>query len=227
VVVAMLGPAVGHDGGMPTPPSSRSVKIGEDERTGWSSDRPRGEGRPPRPADVSVNNRVLAPADRLRYSPGSLLMIVSASPPERDSFAKRVIEDRASLLSLQKVRGLLAGKLPDEQIDARAGELLDAAVLKRLGANETVVVVAEGLDPEERERFVRMAAPLKRPRHLILLEAARDQVQEEDRAALNELRRALDAGELGSEGFHTALRLGGGAVGELKRILFRPAPRDD
>jgi predicted kinase len=212
---------------MSTPPSSRSVKIGDDERTGWSSDRPRGEGRPPRPPDVSVNNRVLAPADRLRYSPGSLLMIVSASPVERDRFAQRVIEDRASLLSLGKVRGLLAGKLPEDQIDAKAGELLDAAVTKRIAANETVVVVAEGLEPEERERYVRIAAQSKRPRHLILLEAGRDQVQEEDRGALNELRRALDAGELGGEGFHTALRLGGGSVSELKRILFRPAPRDD
>ncbi len=212
---------------MPTPPSSRSVKIGDDERTGWSSDRPRGEGRPPRPADVSVNNRVLAPADRLRYSPGSLLMIVCAVPSERDRFATRVIEDRASLLSLDKVRGLLAGKLPEEQIEARAEELLTAAVLKRLGANETVVIAAEGLDPAERERFVRMAAQFKRPRHLILLEAGREQVQEEDRVPLNELRRALDAGELGGEGFHTALRLGGGSIGELKRILFRPAPRDD
>ena len=45
--------------------------------------------------------------------------------------------------------------------------------------------------------------------------------------ALNELRRALDAGELGNEGFQTALRLGGGSIGELKRIVFRPPPRDD
>jgi hypothetical protein len=52
-------------------------------------------------------------------------------------------------------------------------------------------------------------------------------VQEEDRPALNELRRRLDAGELGQEGFQTALRLGGGSVRELKRLVFRPAPRDD
>jgi len=35
------------------------------------------------------------------------------------------------------------------------------------------------------------------------------------------------AGELGEEGFQTALRLGGGSVNELKRILFRPPPKDD
>ena len=50
---------------------------------------------------------------------------------------------------------------------------------------------------------------------------------EDDRGDLNELRRRLDAGELGAEGFDTALRLGGATISELKRIVFRPAPRDD
>jgi hypothetical protein len=170
---------------------------------------------------------VLAPADRLRYSPGSLLIVASASSQERDRFLDRLIEDRASLLSLDKVRGLLAGRVPEQEIQARAEELLVAAVSKRLENRETVVLAADSLDPGEREPFVRMAAALKRPRHLILLEIARDQVQEEDLAALNELRRALDAGELGGEGFQTALRLGGGSASEVKRIVFRPPPRED
>ena len=212
---------------MATRPPARSVKISADERTGWSSDRPRRDGAPPRPADLTVHCRVLAPADRLRYSPGSLLIVVSASSQERDRFLDRLIEDRASLLSLDKVRGLLAGRVPEQEIQARAEELLVAAVSKRLESRETVVLAAESLDPGEREPFVRMAASLKRPRHLILLEIARDQVQEEDLAALNELRRALDAGELGGEGFQTALRLGGGSASEVKRIVFRPPPRED
>ena len=170
---------------------------------------------------------MLSPADRLRYSPGSLLIVVSASVPERDGFVERLIEDRASLLSLDKVRGLLAGRVAEDQVEARAEELLRAAVLKRLENRETVVLAADSLDPAERELFVRMAATLKRPRHLILLETARDQVPEEDLAALNELRRALDAGELGAEGFQTVLRLGGGSASEVKRILFRPPPRDE
>ena len=205
----------------------RSVKISDDERGGWSSDRPRRGGAPPRPPDLSVRCRVLSPSDRLRYSPGSLLVVVSGSRADRDAFVERVIEERGAVLSLDKVRGLLAGRVPDEDVEARATELLDAAILKRLEANETVVVPADGLDPAERERYVRMAAGLKRPRHLVLLETARDQVSEEDRAPLNELRRALDAGEVGSEGFQTALRLGGGAISELKRIVFRPEPRED
>jgi hypothetical protein len=125
------------------------------------------------------------------------------------------------------VRTLLAGRVPDEEIETRARELLDAAIVKRLGERQTIVLTLESLDPAERERYVRLAHASKRPRHLILLEVARDQVPEEDRARLNELRKALDSGEVGQEGFQTALRLGGGATGELKRIVFQPPPRED
>ncbi len=72
-----------------------------------------------------------------------------------------------------------------------------------------------------------MAAGFKRPRHLILLDAGRDGVDEDDLAALNELRRRLDSGELGQEGFQTALRLGGASLSELKRIVFQHPPRDE
>jgi predicted kinase len=212
---------------MPTKPPTRSVKISEDERRGWSSDRPRRDGAAPRPASVSVRCRVLSPSDHVRYSPGSLLLIVSPSSPERDRFARGLINNRASLLSLDKVRALLAGRVAEEEIAGRSVEILDAAVLKRLEANETVVLVAEGLGADERERYVRMAARFKRPRHLILLDTSRDGVDEDDRAALNELRRRLDAGELGAEGFHTVLRLGGESLSELKRITFQHPPRDE
>jgi hypothetical protein len=204
----------------------RSVKIGADERTGWSSERPRRAG-PDRPPNIAVRCRVLRPAEELRYSPGSLLLIASASEEDREALAERVIEQKGALLSTAKVRELLAGRVPDEEMDARATELLDAAVAKRLGANESTVVVASGLDPDERERLARLAAEARRPRHLILLETARENVGEDDLAPLNELRRRLDAGELGLEGFDTALRLGGDSIAELKRIVFRPAPRDD
>ncbi len=212
---------------MASRPPARSVKISDDERTGWSSDRPRRDGAPPRPANLMVHCRVLAPADRLRYSPGSLLIVLGASDTEREAFLERLIEDRASLLSPAKVRGLLAGRVAGEEIEQRAQELLQAAVAKRLENKETVVLAPDGLTAQEREPFLRMAAALKRPRHLILLETSRDQVEEDDLAPLNELRRALDAGELGGEGIQTALRLGGGSAIEVKRILFRPPPRED
>jgi hypothetical protein len=209
------------------PGSTRSVKIPSDERTGWSSDRPRRDGAPPRPANISVRSRVLSPSDRLRYSPGSLLVIVGAAAAEPAGVAERVVDERGATLSLGKVRSLLAGRVPEEDIELRARELLNAAVLKRLQKSETVVVAIEGFDADERERYVRMAHGERRPRHLILLETPRNQVLEEDRPALDELRRALDAGELGLEGFQTALRLGGNALTELKRIVFQRPPRED
>jgi hypothetical protein len=212
---------------MSTPGSARSVKISSDERGGWSSERPRSDGAPPRPVDVSTRSRVLAPADRLRYSPGSLLLIVSASTPEAARFADRVFEERGAVLSLAKVRALLDGRVAAEEVETRAHELLDAAIVKRLDARHTVVVVVEGLGAEQREHYVRLAHARRRPRHLVLLEAPRGEVPEEERATLNGLRRALDAGELGQEGFQTVLRLGGGAVSELKRIVFQPPPRED
>jgi predicted transcriptional regulator len=208
----------------------RSVKIGDHERGGWSSDRPRRPGeaeRPPRKQDVSVRGRVLAPTDRMRYSPGSLVLIACADPQLRARFAARVIEEQSAILSMDKVRTLLKGRVAPEETDAKAQALLDAAATKRFAAGQTVVIPLETLSPEERERYVRLAAAHRRARHLVLVEAGKDSVAEEDRAALTELRNALDAGELGQEGFMTSLRVGGRMVDELKRIVFAPPPADD
>lgn len=131
------------------------------------------------------------------------------------------------MLAPARVRTLLAGRVADADIEERAGELLAGAVRKRLQSGETAVVPLEGFDPLERERYVRLAHGLRRPRHLILLEAPRDKVRDDERPAIDELRRSLDAGELGLEGFQTTLRLGGNALEELKRIVFQPPPRDD
>lgn len=210
---------------MPNPPTSRSIKIDQDERGGWSSDRPRRDGAPPRPADVAVRGRALAPSTLLRYSPGSLLLIVSGSAPAGEELAQRAVEDKAALLSLTKVRALLADR--GIQDDEKARQVLDATVAKRLTAGDSVALVAEGVDGAERERYVRLASANRRPCHLVLVEAARSEVDEEDRDALNRLRRALDAGELGSEGFNTFLRLGGTSLAEVKRVVFRPAQTDD
>jgi hypothetical protein len=215
--------------GMPSP-EPRSVKISDNERGGWSSDRPRRPGepeRPPRKVDVSVRGRVLAPTDRMRYSPGSLLLIACADPTVRARFTARVIDEQSAVLSADKVRTLLTGKVPADQLEAKANALLDAAAAKRFAAAQTVVVPLETLQPEERERFVRLAAAHRRARHLVLVEVGKEAVPEEDKELLGELRTALNAGELGQEGFMTALRLGGHVIDELKKIVFAPPPADD
>jgi predicted kinase len=208
----------------------RSVKIGDNERGGWSSDRPRRAGeaeRPPRQQDVSVRGRVLSPTFRMRYNPGSLLVIACADPALRDRFVARVIEEQSTVFSLEKVKALLAGKVAADEIDAKAQTLLDAAVAKRFAAGASVVVPLAGLSAEERERYVRAAAAHRRARHIILIEAGKEAVAEEDKAPLDDLRNRLNAGELGQEGFMTSLRLGGNAVSELKKIIFAPPPSDD
>ena len=122
---------------------------------------------------------------------------------------------------------MIAGKVGEEQLDATAQQLLDSTITKRIEKGEAVVYPAATLSAEEREPLLRLAHKNRRPRHLILVESGKDKVSEEDAPVLNELRRQLDAGELGNEGFQTAMRLGGSAVTELKRIVFRPAPKDD
>jgi predicted kinase len=210
-------------------PQPRSVKIDQDERGGWSSDRPRRDGQAERPrtVDVSVRGRVLKPTDRLRYMPGSTVVIVSGSAAVRDRFAERVVEDKGAIISLDRVKRVLQGRVPDEELDAKAAQLLDATIAKRLGAKQAVILLADGADPDERARVVKLAHAARSPRHLVLVEASRDETPDEVREPLNELRKALDAGQLGQEGFHTALRLGGGTIAELKRIVFRPPPEDD
>ena len=210
---------------MSTEQNTRSVKIDKDERTGWSSDRLRGEGRPPRPVDISTRCSVLRPSDRLRYNPGSLVVVVCAVPGKADEFVQRVIEEKGALLSLDKIRGLLAGRVEEDQIEAKGAELLTAALTKRLDAGEAVAIATSDLEPEGREPFARLAAARRRPRHFILLETG--DVPEEQAGTLKDLRRALEAGDLGSEGFQTAMRIGGTTVGEVKKLVFRPAPRDD
>jgi hypothetical protein len=210
-------------------PSSRSVRFSDDERGAWSSDRPRRPGepeRPPRLPDVGVRGRVLAPSDRVRYSPGSLVLVACADPAARDAFVARVLEDQRPLLSLAKVRALLAGRVQDD-LEAQAQVLLDATASKRLTAGQSVVIPLETLEAAEREHYVRLAAPHRRPRHLVLVETAKDTVPEAERTALAELRTALDAGALGAEGFSTSLRVGGRMVSELKRIVFAPPPPQD
>src|SRR3954451_16854827 len=205
----------------------RSVKIGDDERLGWSSERPRREGGPQRPADISTRNRVLRPSEELLYSPGSLVVVASSAPADAESFVNRLVQSKGALFSMQKVRSLLEGRVGEGELEARALELLTNAVAKRLESGETVVVVTETLEPEGREAFVRRVAAAGRRRHRVLFEPAGVDLDEEGKSALSALRRRLTAGELGQEGFQTSLRLAGRTIGDVKRLDFQRPSRED
>jgi hypothetical protein len=128
---------------------------------------------------------------------------------------------------MAKVRSLLTGRVSEDELEARAEELMTSAIAKRIEAGDTVVVVTETLDREEREPFVRLAAAAGRPRHIVLFEPAGADLDEDKKAALTDLRRRLTAGELGQEGLQTSLRLAGSTIGEVKRLEFQRPSRDD
>jgi hypothetical protein len=208
----------------------RSVRIDPDERGAWTSDRPRRAGeaeRPPRLPDIAVRSRVLRPSGRIRYSPGSLLLITGPDADLLEAFAERTVEERGVLLSLRALRTLIAGKVAPEDLDAKAAALRETLAAKRLASGESVVIVLPGLDPGERERWARMAAAHRRPRHVLLVEGRADDLDDEVRPELNRFRNELDGAALGQEGFATAMRLGGQAVAERRKIVFAPAPADD
>ena len=205
----------------------RSVKIGDDERLGWSSERPRREGARSRPADISTRNRVLRPSEELTYSPGSLVVVASGAPSEAQAFVNRLVQNKGALFSMNKVRKLLEGRVGEAELEVRAHELLTNAVAKRLESGDTVVLVTETLDPAEREPFVRLAAAAGRPRHIVLFEPTGIDLDDDGKAALSDLRRRLTAGELGQEGFQTSLRLAGSSIREVRRLEFQRPSRDD
>lgn len=213
-------------------PQTRSVKIGADERTGWSSERPRRDGETGgRPVDVSVRCRILRFEHRMRYSPGSLLIIAGTAASDPAGWAQKVVEDASAVISPAKVRALLAGRVAAEELEDRANQLLQTAVSKRLSEGQSVVVPFDRFDEasgEARREFARVAHGLRRPRHLILLDSGKDEPSsDDDRKGLDELRRLLDTGALGDESFQTALRLSRVNRSELKKIVFRPAPKND
>lgn len=207
----------------------RSVKIDPTERGGWSSERPRREGEPERPArkqDVSVRCRLLAPTDSIRYSPGSLLLVVGPGDEQRDTVVERLVNETGPLLTLSRLRALLRGKLPADQVEAKARELREATARRKLANGESVVISTTGLDPEEREHWVRLAAPHRRPRHLLLVEPGDVELGDEERTAIDALRKAVGSAALGEEGFATVMRLSGKAVAERRRIVFA-RPQED
>ena len=144
--------------------SGRSVKIAADERTGWSSDRPRPDGAPARPANLTVHCSVLRPADRLRYSPGSLLVVVSASAAERDSFLERA--DRGPLVAALARQGPRPARRTRRRRGARGARRTSCSRRPSRSGWRTgrpSCLAPTPSKPEEREPFVRIASQLETP----------------------------------------------------------------
>lgn len=198
----------------------RSVKIGEDERGGWSSERPRKEGEKERPRSVAVRGKVIEASPVLDYRPGSLVVVVSPTGMTSE-FITRVVEDEGAVLDLAKIKRLLKGRVADAKLDATAEALFEKTLKMRLSQRKSVVVGVDDLDGSARERLVRLAAGTRAGRHLILLDASRDNISDSSVIEeLNTLRGQLLDNKLGDEGFTTSLRLGGSSAAKVKKVIF-------
>lgn len=231
-----------------TETDARRVKIDSSERMAYSSDapRPRKEGskkshQGPR---FSVNRkrcRVLQPDDKLVYPHSCLVIVTGPSGAGKSSWAQRLFP-QGSVLSLEKMRELISGDAHDEEVTPKAQELLQTVIRKRLEARRTVVITMAALTPEERIEWVALAQEAKRSAHLVVLDATKENcvnaqteasqptpedVIENEVANLAVTRKSLVKGELGQEGFSSAILLTQPVASKVKKITLGRLKTDE
>jgi len=201
--------------------SVRRVVIGAEERTGWSSERPEKDGRP----KVHGQARVLHAATELHYAPRSILLISGAELEVRRHLLQRLFPAEL-VISAERIEALVKGKVSEERLPATVSHLMRQAAANRLAAGRPTVVATETLTEAERKNFTTLAEESKRGAHLIILDAGRQAVADEDAfSALQALRALARDGEVGVEGFRTVLVLGRADVDALRSITFEDRRR--
>lgn len=210
----------------------RTVRISEHERSGYSSDRTR-RGEPVRDAAAEraltprrARGRRLAPSNRMSYAPSSVIVLAGARGAGQAAFAERLFDKGSvAVLSTERIQSMIAG----DPAPGQAVDLIGRVATQRLRAGQSVVVVGRALDAQERRDLVLIAQRARRPVHLILLEATRDQLLaggadeqslESELPAATELRRGLERETLGEEGFSTVLSLTPRAAEQVRQIGF-------
>src|ERR1044071_9044188 len=190
----------------------RSVKIGADERTGWSSERPRregpssGKGRPPRPAGKALN---VAASDTLSFPAGSLVVFTGADPVTVHRLVARMLP-KPALVSYDALAKAVAEKVPEERVGEVTLQLIGKRVAERREAGQATVVETGELDAEVRKGIAALA-DRKAGSHLVVLDSGRKAVADEERfEALRAVVAGARSGEIGAEGFSTAMVLGRG-----------------
>ena len=197
----------------------RSVKIGADETSGWSSDRPRraaGSGRPPRPSGRAM---VLAAGDALSFPNGSLVLFTGADATTLHRFAARLLP-RPMLVSYDQLARAVAAKVEADKVPAITLQLLSKAVRERLAEGQAVVVETTDLSSELRTALAALAGP-PAGSHLVVLDSGRKAVG--DDARFEELRAVATqarSGEIGSEGFSTVVVLGRSDLDKVTEVEF-------
>ena len=207
--------------------SLRSVKIGSDERTGWSSERPRREGEPERPAPRRRRARAAASSprtDRLRYAPGSLLLVVGAdTPAERGASPAASSRSPARCCRWPRSAPCCRGASPPRSSRPKASALLDATAAKRLAAGDSVVDPGRGPRPRD-ARALRAHGPCAPAPAPSASSSRRARIGPggRPRHAARPAQRARRRGPRRG-GFFTALRLGGNTIREFEEDRLRAA----
>ncbi len=202
----------------------RSVKIGADERTGWSSERPErkssGPGRPPRPAGRALN---VAASDTLSFPNGSLVVFTGADPITVHRLVARMLP-RPALISYDALARQVAEKVPADRVGEVTLQLISKRVGERKAEGQATAIETADLSSELRTALAAMA-DRRAGSHLVVFDSGRKAVGDDER--FEQLRAVVSgarSGEIGSEGFSTAMVLGRVDLDKVTGIEF-VAPR--
>jgi hypothetical protein len=198
----------------------RSVKIGADERTGWSSERPQrassGRGRPPRPAGRAL---AVAPSDTLSFPSGSLVVFTGADAVTVHRLVARLLP-RPALISYDTLARAVAEKVPSEQVGEVTLRLVAKRVAERQAEGQATVVETADLSTELRTALAALA-DRRAGSHLVVLDSGRKAVGDDERfEALRAVVAGARSGEIGAEGFATAMVLGRVDLDKVTGIEF-------
>lgn len=198
----------------------RSVKIGADERTGWSSERPQragsGPGRPPRPAGRALT---IAASDTLSFPSGSLVLFTGADAVSVHRLVARLLP-RPTLISYDALARAVAEKVPAEQVGDVTLRLVGKRVAEHQAAGQATVIETGGLSPELRSSLAALA-DRRSGSHLVVLDSGRKAVGDDERfEQLRAVVAAARSGDIGAEGFSTAMVLGRVDLDKVTGIEF-------
>jgi hypothetical protein len=198
----------------------RSVKIGADERTGWSSERPQrmrsGPGRPPRPAGRAL---AVAASDTLSFPSGSLVIFTGADAVAVRRLVARLLP-RPMLISYDALARAVAEKVPSEQVGEVTLRLVGKRVAERQAEGQATVIETGELSSELRTALAALA-DRRAGSHLVVLDAGRKAVGDDERfEALRAVVAGARSGEIGAEGFSTAMVLGRVDLDKVTGIEF-------
>jgi hypothetical protein len=203
----------------------RSVKIGADERTGWSSERPQrkssGPGRPPRPAGRALH---VPATDTLSFPNGSLVIFTGADAVTVHRLVARMLP-RPALISYDVLARAVADKrVPAEQVGEVTQRLVAKRIDERRAEGQATVVETGDLSSELRTALAAMA-DRRAGAHLVVLDSGRKAVGDDERfEALRTVVTGARSGDIGEEGFSTAMVLGRVDLDKVTGIEF-VAPR--